>query len=74
MLALFQKVIPNNMVHFVEGCWNPEIIMTAIQHGWDVFDGTYPLKLTNAGQALALNFDLTTNKDDMCILDLNDKR
>ncbi|KAL0851334.1 hypothetical protein ABMA28_007154 [Loxostege sticticalis] len=68
------KVIPNNIVHFVEGCWNPEIIMTAIQHGWDVFDGTYPLKLTNAGQALALNFDLTTNKDDMCILDLNDKR
>ncbi|XP_063839132.1 queuine tRNA-ribosyltransferase accessory subunit 2 isoform X1 [Ostrinia nubilalis] len=68
------RALPEDMVHFVEGCWNPEIIMIAIEHGWDVFDGTYPVKLTNSGQALAFNFDLTENSEDMCILDLIDER
>ncbi|CAG9796728.1 unnamed protein product [Diatraea saccharalis] len=66
--------IPSELVKFIEGCWTPDIIMTAIQYGWDVFDGSYPSKLTNAGQALALNFDVDKNCDELCLLDLNDVR
>lgn len=61
-------------MRFVEGCWNPAVIMTAIQYGWDIFDGTYPSKLSNAGQALALSFDVTESSDEVCLLDLNEER
>lgn len=73
----FQDAIPKELFRIIEGCWNPAIIVTAIQYGWDIFDGSYPLKLTNAGQALTLNFDINQHKGDrrsgeMCILNLND--
>lgn len=73
---MFQKALPTDMVHIVEGCWNPSVILAAISHGWDVFDGSYPAKLTNAGHALVLNFDYTRSleAEDCCILDLNDQK
>lgn len=58
----------------MEGCWNPAVIMTAIEHGWDVFDGSYAVKLTNAGQALAMEFDVNRYTNQMCVLDLNDEK
>lgn len=70
----FQAALPKNLLRIVEGCWNPVVILTAIEQGYDVFDGSYPLKLTNKGYALALNFDVTRDKSDPCILDLNDVR
>ncbi|XP_013194675.1 queuine tRNA-ribosyltransferase accessory subunit 2 [Amyelois transitella] len=73
---IFKRVsdaIPKDMVRVVEGSWNPAIVVTAIQHGWDVFDGSYPLKLTNSGQALVLNFDVSQNSEELCILDMVDE-
>ncbi|RVE42557.1 hypothetical protein evm_012790 [Chilo suppressalis] len=63
--------VPSDLVKFIEGCWSPDIIMKAIQYGWDVFDGSYPTKLTNAGYALKLNFDSHRISDELCMLDLN---
>lgn len=61
-------------MRFVEGCWDPEVVMTAIQYGWDIFDGTYPTKLSNAGHAIALSFDTENDAKELCIIDLNDER
>uniref|UniRef100_A0A2A4J5J8 Queuine tRNA-ribosyltransferase accessory subunit 2 n=1 Tax=Heliothis virescens TaxID=7102 RepID=A0A2A4J5J8_HELVI len=66
--------LPKHLLRVVEGCWNPAIIMSAIEHGWDVFDGSYPTKLSNAGHALTLNFDTDRYSTEPCILDLNDER
>ncbi|XP_047545869.1 queuine tRNA-ribosyltransferase accessory subunit 2 [Vanessa atalanta] len=74
---VFEKVgnaIPKNLVHIIEGCWNPTVILSAIEYGWDVFDGTYPVKLTNAGIALKLSFDVTKDNDTMYLLDMVDQR
>ncbi|XP_045772286.1 queuine tRNA-ribosyltransferase accessory subunit 2 [Maniola jurtina] len=68
------KVFPKDLVRLFEGHWNPSIIMLAIQHGWDVFDGSYPVKLTNAGLAMKLNFDVTKDVDTMYLLDMVDER
>lgn len=59
-------------MRILEGAWNPVNILGAIEKGWDIFDGSYPLKLTNTGNALALNFDINQNSEELCILDLND--
>lgn len=69
-------LLPTDIVHIFEGCWNPAVILTAISHGWDVFDGSYPAKLTNDGHALVLNFDSTQENrtDEMSVMDLNDQR
>ncbi|XP_059048140.1 queuine tRNA-ribosyltransferase accessory subunit 2 [Achroia grisella] len=87
--AIFKRVsnaIPKDFLRIIEGCWNPAVIVTAIEYGWDLFDGSYPLKLTNAGHALALNLSInkTSNENrkdgddqdskELCILDLNDER
>ncbi|KAI5635727.1 queuine tRNA-ribosyltransferase domain-containing protein [Phthorimaea operculella] len=66
--------LPNDLVRILEGCWDPAVIMAAIEYGWDVFDGSYPVKLTNAGHALTLNFNVKQSSTELCILDLNDKR
>ncbi|XP_034835385.1 queuine tRNA-ribosyltransferase accessory subunit 2 [Maniola hyperantus] len=68
------KVCPKELVHIFEGHWNPSIIMSAVEHGWDVFDGSYPVKLTNAGVALKLNFNVTKDVDTMYLLDMVDER
>lgn len=70
----FQGSLPNDLLRIVEGSWNPAVIVTAIEHGWDVFDGSYPIKLTNKGHALSLNFDVYRYSGDPCIMDLNDIR
>ncbi|XP_053616299.1 queuine tRNA-ribosyltransferase accessory subunit 2 [Plodia interpunctella] len=74
ILKRVSDALPKDLLRIIEGCWNPTVIMTAIQHGWDVFDGSYPLKLTNCGQALVLNFDISRNSEELCILDLNIER
>lgn len=74
---IFQRVnesIPKELLRILEGCWDPTTILLAIEHGYDIFDGSYPLKLTNTGQALALNFDTKQDISGLCILDLNDER
>lgn len=74
---IFSRVggsLPNDLLHIVEGSWNPAVIVTAIEHGWDLFDGSYPIKLTNKGHALSLNFDVYLYSGDPCIMDLNDIR
>ncbi|XP_075970776.1 queuine tRNA-ribosyltransferase accessory subunit 2 [Anticarsia gemmatalis] len=68
------EAIPKDLLRIFEGCWNPSLILSAIENGYDVFDGSYPLKLSNAGQALTLNFDVTQDNNESCILDLNDER
>lgn len=73
-IALFQDAIPKEMLRVIEGCWNPAIILVAIEHGWDLFDGSYPTKLSNAGLVLTLNFDPDRPITEPCILDLNDER
>ncbi|CAB3240407.1 unnamed protein product [Arctia plantaginis] len=75
--GIFARVntkLPKNLLRIVEGCWNPAVVLSAIENGFDVFDGSYPLKLSNVGHALALNFDLNQNDSEPCILDLNDER
>lgn len=62
------------MVRMLEGFWNPAAVMAAISNGYDVFDGSYPVKLTNEGFALTLNFNVEEEKEELCILDLNDSR
>ncbi|XP_049880749.1 queuine tRNA-ribosyltransferase accessory subunit 2 [Pectinophora gossypiella] len=74
ILKKVDEAIPKDLLRIIEGCWNPAVVVAAIEHGWDMFDGSYPLKLTNAGQALKLNFDGHQNSDELCILDLNDER
>ncbi|KAM3967586.1 queuine tRNA-ribosyltransferase accessory subunit 2 [Aphomia sociella] len=72
--AIFKRVgnaLPKDFLRIIEGCWNPAVIVTAIEHGWDLFDGSYPLKLTNIGHALALKFDIEQDSKELCILDLN---
>ncbi|CAG4979480.1 unnamed protein product [Parnassius apollo] len=74
--AIFKKVsnaLPKDILHVVEGCWNPAVILTAISYGWDVFDGSYAVKLSNLGHALILNFDVTTNIETSYLLNLNDE-
>ncbi|KAL4716577.1 hypothetical protein ACJJTC_010241 [Scirpophaga incertulas] len=68
------KALPNDLVKFIDGCWSPDVVVTAIQYGWDIFDGSYPAKLTNAGHALALNFDVNQATTELCLLDLNDAK
>uniref|UniRef100_A0A2H1X3A8 Queuine tRNA-ribosyltransferase accessory subunit 2 n=1 Tax=Spodoptera frugiperda TaxID=7108 RepID=A0A2H1X3A8_SPOFR len=75
--SIFKTVsdkLPKDLLRVVEGCWNPAVIVAAIEQGWDLFDGSYPTKLSNAGQALALNFDTSRQTTEPCILDLNDER
>lgn len=74
MNLLFQDAIPKDMVRFVEGRWNPSVMMCAIECGWDVFDGSYAVNLTNAGQALVLNFDASRTSEESCVLDMIDAR
>ncbi|XP_030029451.2 queuine tRNA-ribosyltransferase accessory subunit 2 [Manduca sexta] len=72
---IFKRVgdaVPKDLVRIAEGCWNPAIIVAAIEHGWDVFGGSYPLELTNAGHALVLNYDVNRYSGEACVLDLND--
>ncbi|CAH2239544.1 queuine tRNA-ribosyltransferase accessory subunit 2 [Pararge aegeria] len=74
---LFEKVgeaLPKDFVYILEGNWNPSIILTAVEHGWDLFDGSYPLKLTNTGVAMKLNFDVTKENDTLYLLDMVDER
>ncbi|KOB75024.1 putative queuine tRNA-ribosyltransferase [Operophtera brumata] len=70
---IFADAVPKDLVRFVEGSWNPSVMMSAIECGWDVLDGSYAVKLTNAGQALVLNFDTSRSCDDSCVLDLIDE-
>ncbi|XP_068626822.1 queuine tRNA-ribosyltransferase accessory subunit 2 [Battus philenor] len=73
---IFKRVgeaIPKELLHVVEGCWNPAVIVTAIGHGWDLFDGSYAVKLTNLGHALTLNFDVVKETQTKYLLDLNDE-
>lgn len=70
----FQDAIPKDLARFVEGSWDPAVIMSAIEHGWDVFDGSFTAKLTNAGQALALELDVNRYSGQICVLDLNDEK
>ncbi|KPI97526.1 Queuine tRNA-ribosyltransferase subunit QTRTD1-like [Papilio xuthus] len=73
---IFKRVgdaIPKELLHVVEGCWNPAVILTAVECGWDLFDGSYAVKLTNLGQALTLNFDVTNDIDNPYLLDLIDE-
>lgn len=74
IILTLQKAIPNDLLRIVEGCWNPALIMIAIEHGWDLFDGAYATKLSNAGHALTLNFYTENESRELCILDLNDER
>ncbi|KAJ0182641.1 hypothetical protein K1T71_002010 [Dendrolimus kikuchii] len=74
---IFQRVsdaIPKDFLRIVEGSWNPAVIVAAIQAGFDIFDGSYPLKLTNAGLALALKFDVNKKSEELCIMDMSDIR
>ncbi|XP_026759004.2 queuine tRNA-ribosyltransferase accessory subunit 2 [Galleria mellonella] len=74
--AIFKRVgdaLPKDFLCIIEGCWNPAVVVTAIEHGWDLFDGSYPLKLTNAGHALALQLDVNQDNKELCILNLNDE-
>ncbi|CAH2102735.1 unnamed protein product [Euphydryas editha] len=74
---VFEKIgsnLPKDLVYIIEGCWNPAVILSAIEYGWDIFDGSYPVKLTNAGVALKLNFDVTKENDTMYLLDMIDER
>ncbi|VVC91014.1 unnamed protein product [Leptidea sinapis] len=36
--------IPKNFLKVLEGCWKPDVVLTAIEYGWDIFDGSLPLK------------------------------
>ncbi|CAH0592316.1 unnamed protein product [Chrysodeixis includens] len=74
ILQTMGEAIPNDLLRIVEGCWNPALIMVAIEHGWDLFDGAYATKLSNAGHALTLNLYTGSESRDLCILDLNDER
>lgn len=77
VISIFKRVneaLPNEMVRILEGYWNPAAIMAAIGNGYDVFDGSYPVKLTNEGFALTLNFNVDQRHYEMCILDLNDSK
>ncbi|KAI8438289.1 hypothetical protein MSG28_010865 [Choristoneura fumiferana] len=69
-----REALPVDMVRILEGFWNPAAVMAAISNGYDVFDGSYPVKLTNEGFALTLNFNVEENHEELCILDLNDSR
>ncbi|KAI8438286.1 hypothetical protein MSG28_010865 [Choristoneura fumiferana] len=77
VISIFKRVgeaLPVDMVRILEGFWNPAAVMAAISNGYDVFDGSYPVKLTNEGFALTLNFNVEENHEELCILDLNDSR
>ncbi|XP_045447692.1 queuine tRNA-ribosyltransferase accessory subunit 2 [Melitaea cinxia] len=74
---VFEKIsnkIPKDFVRIIEGSWNPVVILSAIEHGWDIFDGSYPVKLTYAGFALKINFDITKENDTMCLLHMIDEK
>lgn len=71
---MLQNKLPKDFVRIIEGSWNPAVILSAIEHGWDIFDGSYPVKLTNAGVALKINFDVTKENDTMCLLDMIDEK
>lgn len=73
-LVEFQDVLPKDLLRIVEGSWNPAVVVSAIEHGWDMFDGSYPLKLTNDGHALALILDVNRNSDEVCVLALSHDR
>ncbi|GBP92605.1 Queuine tRNA-ribosyltransferase accessory subunit 2 [Eumeta japonica] len=68
--------LPPELFRILEGCWNPVVTLAAVAYGFDIFDGSYPAKLTNIGHALTLHFTCVTenNTDDLCILNLNDTR
>ncbi|XP_072945438.1 queuine tRNA-ribosyltransferase accessory subunit 2 [Epargyreus clarus] len=73
--AIFKKIgesIPNNLLRIIEGCWSPPVILAAIERGWDLFDGSFPLKLTNAGLALRLNLDINKTDETPFFLNLKD--
>lgn len=74
---IFERIgneLPKELLRIVEGCWDPATVLSAIEHGYDVFDGSFPLKLSNAGHALALNFDVNKDNIESCVVDLNDER
>ncbi|XP_023954027.2 queuine tRNA-ribosyltransferase accessory subunit 2 [Bicyclus anynana] len=68
------KAFPKDLVRIFEGHWNPSVVLSAVEQGWDLFDGSYPVKLTNMGVALKLNFDITKDNDTMYLLDMIDER
>ena len=72
-MQIFQNTVSKDLLKIMEGSWNPAIILTAIEHGWDFFDGSYPVKLTNAGIALKLSFDVTEDNNEY-LLDMIDER
>ncbi|CAG4965385.1 unnamed protein product [Colias eurytheme] len=66
LTEIFKKVaetIPKDFIKILDGCWYPDVIVTAIEYGWDVFDGSLPLKMTNQGYALRINCDIEINTD-----------
>ncbi|CAK1544597.1 unnamed protein product [Leptosia nina] len=67
-------LVPPEMLKILEGCWYPNVIVTAIEHGWDVFDGSLPLKMTNMGYALRLNCDINKPILSVYALDMKLKR
>ncbi|XP_013134780.1 PREDICTED: queuine tRNA-ribosyltransferase subunit QTRTD1 homolog [Papilio polytes] len=76
LAEIFQRIgdaIPKELLHIVEGCWNPAVILTAVECGWDLFDNSYAVKLANLGHALTLNFDVTKDNVNPYLLDLNDE-
>ncbi|XP_061385725.1 queuine tRNA-ribosyltransferase accessory subunit 2 [Danaus plexippus] len=73
---IFKKVgdgLPKEFFRILEGCWNPAMTLSAIEHGWDIFDGTYAVKLTNMGIALKLSFDVTKENETPYLLDMIDE-
>ncbi|XP_050671056.1 queuine tRNA-ribosyltransferase accessory subunit 2 [Leptidea sinapis] len=71
---IFKKIsdtIPKNFLKVLEGSWKPDVVLTAIEYGWDIFDGSLPLKLTNLGYALRLHFDINKNNDSVYVLNMN---
>ncbi|XP_041975512.1 queuine tRNA-ribosyltransferase accessory subunit 2 [Aricia agestis] len=73
---IFEKIgnaIPKHLLRIFEGAWNPALVVSAIEQGWDVFDGSYPVSLTCAGYALCLTYDMNKEKTPSYLLDLSDE-
>lgn len=56
-----QRLLPENKMRIVHGCWNPVVIIQLVKLGIDLFDTSYLHVVTERQAALTFNFDPITN-------------
>lgn len=61
-LQLLQKILPEEKMRVLPGCWSPEALWALVQTGIDVFDSSLPTIAAERGSALTFKFDSKTKE------------